>query len=432
LIQSDSDNSIEDPDFKMTESDDNYVSDSDNSVVVPFQFPLLEKNFQTTGGEKHVKNKKKDDSSEDCEITNGRKQEEDQHFLSNKEEQTGESPNNKADIVKLQPSRNTSGKRVWDKLHYCVYCEKSFTNITKHLLRKHKNEKEVVEINNLPLQSKGRKDLLLKLRNAGDYNHNFDILKSGKGTLVTFSRKEGDNHLPTDYLPCEDCLAFFSKETLWKHRKNCVFRKGDDSKRKVQSAASFLLPVTRTTSEGMKENILKKMVMDDISLIVRNDSLILKVGEKLFEKHGQHGQHQHLSTYISQKMRVLGRLVAQARQICPEIQYLTDIILPARFREVAIAATRCLCKYNEKTNTYENPSLAMKLGHLLKKCARIKKSDALISGNEIEEKDADGFLTLLENDWTDTISSRALQILKENKITATEPVIPLTEDIMTL
>ena len=410
-------------------SNESYVSDSDNSVVVPFQFPMLKSNLKSKSERKAVKTREKAGPSNDNWIMNERTQEENQHFQSNNEEQPVESPNNSADSVKLQPSGNTSGKRVWDKLHYCLYCKKSFTNIRKHLLRKHKNEKEVVEINRLPLQSKDRKDLLLKLRNAGDYNHNFDILKKGSGTLVTFSRKEEANHLPTDYLPCEDCLAFFTKETLWKHRKNCVFRKGDNSKRKIHSAALFMLPVTQTTSKGLKEQVLKKMAPDDISLIVRNDSLILKVGEKLFEKHSQ---HQHLSTYISQKMRELGRFVIQARQMCPDVQYLTDVIVPARFSNVAVAATRKLCKFNVETNTYETPSLAMKLGHLLKKCARIKKSDSLISGNEMDEKDADGFLTLLQNDWTDAISSRALQTLKENKLTSTEPVVPLTEDIMTL
>ena len=89
-------------------------------------------------------------------------------------------------------------------------------------------------------------------KNAGYYNNNFDILKNGYGTLVTFSLKEGVNYLPTDYLPYEDCLA-----TLWNHRKNCVFRKGDDLKRKVQSAASFMFQVTRTTSEGLKEQVAK-------------------------------------------------------------------------------------------------------------------------------------------------------------------------------
>lgn len=74
----------------------------------------------------------------------------------------------------------------------------------------------------------------------------------------------------------------------------------------------------------------------------------------------------------------------------------------------------------------------MKLGHLLKKCAKIKKSEALVAGNEQKSKEADDVLSLLESEWTDEVSSKALSTLKENKMHSKEQVLPLTEDIMKL
>lgn len=371
------DDSIKDPDFHMQHSDENYVSedefvsDSNNSNVIPYNSSMLKKprKFGVIQDSKNVNKKKRNDECETINITG-----------------TPESHKDSDDkTVKLQLCKNAAGKRVWDKMHFCVFCEKGYTNLTKHLLRKHKNEPELLQINSMSLNSKVRKDALLKLRNTGDYKHNLEILKKGNGTIITYSRKEGDKHSADDYLPCEDCFGFFSREFLWKHRKNCTSKKRGQVSRKVQSSASFMLPVSANTSEGLKENVLKKMAYDEVSLLVRNDNLILRVGEKLYQKHGH---LQHLSTYISQKMRELGRFIIHARKHDPDTLYLKDVITPEKFRKVVVAATRDLCKYSAGTNTYGNP-LAIKLGHLLKKCAKIKKSEALISGNEKDIKDAD-------------------------------------------
>lgn len=34
--------------------------------------------------------------------------------------------------VEVQLSGNKEGIRIWDKIHYCVFCQKGLTNITKH------------------------------------------------------------------------------------------------------------------------------------------------------------------------------------------------------------------------------------------------------------------------------------------------------------
>jgi hypothetical protein len=421
------DDSVKDPDYWCTESDakyiseDDYVSDSDdNSDIIPFlkPLPMLQNKRKLESDCLGIKKMKK---SNQCEVVSPTES-------SGRQTQHANALSNQYDNVKLQPSRNEKGKRVWDKLHVCVYCEESFTNLTKHLLRRHKNENEVVRIRNLPKKSKIRADSLLKLRNAGDYKHNMDVLKNGNGTLITWSRKEGDEHCPSDYLPCEDCLAFFLKDTLWRHKKTCPFKKDTQVNRQVQSSASLLLPVSKKISAGMKEKVIKNMLYDEVTMAVRNDSLILAIGEKLFQKHGH---LKHLSTYISQKMRELGRLLITARKIDPKIQFLSDLISPAKFSEVVVPATRALCKYDDSTNGYGNPSLAIKIGHLLKKCARIKKSASLISGDSIYGKQADDFLNLIENEWTDEVSSCALQTLKSNKMNKAQ-ILPLTEDIMKL
>ncbi|KAH3741512.1 hypothetical protein DPMN_048237 [Dreissena polymorpha] len=137
----------------------------------------------------------------------------------------------------------------------------------------------------MPMKSKERTAELTHLRNAGNYKHNVSVLKEESGEFFIVARKTHDKK-PEDYLPCDDCLGFFLREGLWRHK-----------------------------------------------------------------------------------------------QVCP----------------------------------LRNPSLALKIGHLLKKCAKVAKSEALIIGDLDQGTRANNFLTLCNDEWADEISSCALQTLTKKQ-----------------
>ncbi|XP_060083174.1 uncharacterized protein LOC132562449 [Ylistrum balloti] len=286
------------------------------------------------------------------------------------------------DPVRVQASKNKDGIRIWDKIHYCMYCGEGFTNITKHYLGPHKQEMEVQRILSLPLKSEKRKLALMKHRNSGDYKHNVEVLKNGTGTLVTWTRKDKTTTTAKEYLPCEDCLAFFLDKNLWRHRKICPFRKNDRNQKRLKSQASLLLPSSVVISEGLQRKVLSRMNTDEITMVVRNDPVILRIGENC---------SRNMVTYL----------------ICIHIK---------------------LCGYVEENNKYSNPSLALKIGHLLKKCAKVKKAMSLISADTQSGSNADAFLTLCESEWSDDVSIAALQTLSSEKRNKGS-ILPLTEDI---
>ncbi|XP_052795676.1 uncharacterized protein LOC128228412 [Mya arenaria] len=95
---------------------------------------------------------------------------------------------------------NNDRDRHWDKIHFCLYCGKSSTNILTHYLGPHKNEEDVKKISALEKGSDKRELEIMRLRNAGDYQHNMGVLSSGEGTLVTYTRRNYTK--ADDYLPC--------------------------------------------------------------------------------------------------------------------------------------------------------------------------------------------------------------------------------------
>lgn len=220
---------------------------------------------------------------------------------------------------------------------------------------------------------------------------------------------------------------FFLKKSLWRHVKTCPFSQESSKYRKIISQAQLLLPTTLEMSEGLKKDVIGRMTADEISIAARNDPTIIKIGEKLYQKHGH---LPHLYTHVSQKMRELGRLLLVVRSEDRNITTIKDVIHAQKFPTV-IKATRVLCKYSIETNTYGNPSLALKLGHLLKKAAKVCKTDSLIHGNNDLISRCEEFLTLLESEWTDEISSTALRTVVQTKINKGQG-LPLTEDIQKL
>lgn len=76
-------------------------------------------------------------------------------------------------------------------------------------------------------------------------------------------------------------------------------------------------------------------------------------------------------------MRQLGRLLIEVRKISP-IKHLNECFDPKNF-DILLEAVRILCCKTEGDDrpSMESPSLALKLGHHLRKCAAIERGKPL-------------------------------------------------------
>ena len=326
-------------------------------------------------------------------------------------------------------SSNSRGKRVFDKRHYCVYCSKASTNLSKHLVKKHRNEERIKQVLMQTTGSRQRKLLLEYVRNLGDYKHNCAVMSKGEGEIIPW-RSPPEPVDAIEYVPCPDCFAFFQQHHLWRHHRGCNFCEKSEKKhtfRSLRSEAQLLLPSSNEVSESFKKNILSIMTRDEISILARNDSTITTYGEKLLQKHSN---LKHLHSHISCKMRELARFVAAVRKIDSTITWLDDCLYPNKF-DIVVEAVRKLCGFCEGNNKYQNPSLALKLGHSLKKCCCIVICACLKEGDEERRKTLKNFIYLCDKQWSVEVSSSALSTLATSKMNKPQ-LIPLTEDIQKL
>ena len=229
--------------------------------------------------------------------------------------------------------------------------------------------------------------------NKGDFAHNSEVLKAGEGVIIPYRRPYED--VPyTRYLPCNFCFGFLKKDGLWQHMKVCPLKvdSGTCGQKRVQARSALLLPLREGASQQMRENVLETMQHDAASIAVKNDPLILDYGSRLYDAMG-HEKHTH--NYVSQKMRELGRLLLQARQQSELITSFSTLIDPVKFKYV-VSAVRTICGFNDKSHDFAVPSLSLKLGHAVKRCAEIMKSDGLQNGDSVALQQAKDFIERLK------------------------------------
>jgi len=314
---------------------------------------------------------------------------------------------------------------VYDKRYYCFYCDKALAKVKPHLISQHDNEALVAEM--LAKKDKQlQKNLLVKLRNLGNHKHNSDVIRRGTGVLIVAYRPKQATAFTENYVPCPNCYGYYESAHLWKHcKKRCLFSSTDAKCPNVLCRARLLLPVTENVRQETR-TVLSKMHADNVYRVAVGDELIMQFAQKLTLKHYCDADKHE---YIRAKVREMGRLLTVLKTE-HNIQTILEAIVPANF-QVLLQCVRKVAGFNNTECTYKTPSLALKLGHSMKKCAMMAKSKGLQESNQEMQSNADAFLQMCEIEWSSEVSDAALKTLHTNKMNKVT-VLPLARDIATL
>lgn len=315
------------------------------------------------------------------------------------------------------------GKRVYDKRYPCLFCQKELAKLPRHLETAHSNEREVMMWVSCTTKSL-KQQLYIKMKNQGAHIHNQAMLREGSGNLKVKYRPQTDCSV-ANYIPCSDCYVYLSKRDMWKHAKVCPFKKEEKSKNKTRVnhvlKGKLLMGVSGDATEQLN-SVFATLKDDECGSIIKKDSLLRLLGEQMAVRHG-HEKHKH--NYIRNTLRELGRLLLELKKT--HSGDLASFIDPGYF-DAIVEATRTVVGYNSSTNLMTIPSMALKLGASLNKCALLLQSTALKNYDEEAYKLAQQFETVMSNQWTTQMSINALRTLTTNKKNRIK-LLPLSEDI---
>lgn len=334
---------------------------------------------------------------------------------------------NKSSILVLQ-CVSKKGKRIYDKKNYCLFCSKPFSKLSRHLEMIHGDQAEVAVAFQYPKHSKERLKIWNRLKNKGNFAHNRDVMKTGKGFLAAVKRPK----IPVqdyEFVHCLYCQGLYISKGLFRHMKKCPEKIKNEDEPKVGKRRYAFRCVLETLgpdiSEGLKE-LLSPMINDPVTQAILNHKIILQFGENMYRQQGADPtRHEH----IRQNLRQIARLVLEAQKLTP-LKELDDFFVPSNFRHV-VSAVNVLAGYNSKKNSYARPSLAIKLGYQLQKICGIVETNAINAGDESKAKSAQSFLDVYKKKWNKLVSSTALTSLRETK-RVKEKSIPSVQDVKIL
>lgn len=198
-------------------------------------------------------------------------------------------------------------------------------------------------------------------------------------------------------------------------------------------SAQILLYSNLHGNSDLQENIqeiLTGMKSDGVLKAIQSDNSLMSFGSAMLKRVGR-GRLPN----VRQKLRQLGRLLVSLRCLSTEAAVFTDFIKPKEFDRVVDAVKKISSNPSELTEKgcqkYSLPSLALKLGHSLKRLAEVIRGRAIRDGDDERRKDVENFILLHDTEWADKISSHARQTIAERKYNEPD-ILPLTCDIVKL
>ena len=262
--------------------------------------------------------------------------------------------------------------------------------------------------------------------------HQLHQLQVG-GELVAWRRPSKHDVVdPASYRPCPHCLGFVTKTEMWQYVKHCEF-KDPNQKNHDCSMQSDLIFFTNKVSSGaskeLKALVLSSMQNDDITDIVREDELITTLGSALIKSQGL-----RKGNLISQKMRLLGRLLQELRVNEEDSLDLMSFLSPKYFDDI-IRCTKKLGCYKiikgdgERVPSFEKASLPLKMGYSLVCCVELMRRIAIERNDSTLEQQANRFGHLYTLEWYAKISSIANKTLDQN-IFEKVNLLPITDDLL--
>src|SRR6218665_33804 len=135
-------------------------------------------------------------------------------------------------------------------------------------------------------------------------------------------------------------------------------------------------------------------------------------------------------------MRQLSRLLKEVSKdsSLPALTTLDSLLTGSNFDRVVAATERLPGRYKDtetRRPMCRKPSVGLKLGHLLRRCAELKKGDAIRTEDEVMGKKAYTFISLHGSEWNSKIASASSTSLKNSQYNNPD-ILPLTKDLVKL
>ena len=156
-----------------------------------------------------------------------------------------------------------------DPKRMCIFCEKLYKCLTKHIKRTHSDIKEVKEA--LMLENPHeRVEEFRKIKIRGIYEFNSRVISSGNQNEIQVARRHRGINPSGKVFSCGQCKQFLSSKNFRAHR--CIG---------IKKTRQFI--TVPKTDKLFKERIMPQIQNDTIGFYVRNSNIVQLIGYETYK-----------------------------------------------------------------------------------------------------------------------------------------------------
>ena len=285
---------------------------------------------------------------------------------------------------------------------------------------KHSHEKEVKRF---MAEDKDDQDVsVYTLMCRGNHQYNQRVVSEEiSGELIVLKRPHTD--IPAErFAPCHACLGYVQKSDLWRHVKRCPIASEEDRvlDNKILNALSEGFCGSENEEDDVTTEFFNTVVApmrhSPIRDIITKDRLLLLLGAKLLNNKGKDVNQ---VAAIRSRLTSLAKLLTCVRKRVGIAALKMEEALKPRYFDAVIASVRELCSWDigseHGSPSFKVPSLALKLGHSLKKAAELALSQSIKEERVDDATRIKDYIKLHVNEWGDTVSHAALHTIDKRK-----------------
>ncbi|XP_043267677.1 uncharacterized protein [Venturia canescens] len=310
------------------------------------------------------------------------------------------------------------------KRNFCFYCQKLQAKIARHLETVHAKEEDVKKFAQLPPNNKERKTIIAMLRKKGNHLFNNDK-RFNNGQLLVCRRPNQRMHKSaSDFIACGNCKGQYAKSVIRHHFRKCTQKTTGPERLAMVCGRKVIARLHEKANHLVRRYIFPYLREDSVVRGIRYDELMILYANKQCEKYGS---HQHHFQMIRARLRLLGRFLAEMKNINPGIKNFADVFIPRNY-DATVDAVKKVAEFNEEERRFAHPAVATNLGTLLKYCGDILRSEYIKNENELNQKRVEDFLKLLAEGYGTSINRVATETQAQNN-RRKKISLPSTDDI---
>lgn len=274
--------------------------------------------------------------------------------------------------------------------------------------------------------------MISNIRKSGNFEHNRKSVHSTAKLIVSRRPQQFKNRREAHYSCCPRCKGYYSKLTIRRHYITCVPDAQAGERCTLVQGRRVIADVHNRASTGLREKVLPALRQDQITNVIRYDTLAILYGNNLCTKY----RNLHDPKMIRAKLRLVGRFIIEMKSLDSRV---TDFasIYQVKFADNVCIAIQKLASIDSlgKMNT---PSTGADAGTMIKKCGKLLIREYIVLEKDKEMKEVEKFLSLFELDYTTTISNLVVesklrfQRRKIITVPTIDDVIKLKEYVQTL